>query len=79
MRSILAVLAFCLAMSFGVSGDVAEAQPAPLFKCKASSYRAVGWGWGPERDYAARRALYECAIRTPHDDACYIDWCVRVR
>jgi hypothetical protein len=43
--------------------------------CYASSRSAYGWGKSDSRSYAARRALAECAVRTPRHQACYVRYC----
>jgi len=53
-------------------------QHRPDFECKAQSPFAVGFGVSQYRDVAARIALSECAIRTPHEYVCRLSWC-RVR
>jgi len=42
--------------------------------CTARSPYASGWGQG-NLNYARRRALHECAIRTPRGYTCYITSC----
>jgi hypothetical protein len=42
--------------------------------CEARSAYATGWGSG-NINYARRRALNECAIRTPRGYTCYITGC----
>jgi hypothetical protein len=42
--------------------------------CTARSAYASGWGEG-NLNYARRRALRECAIRTPRGYTCYITSC----
>lgn len=42
--------------------------------CEAKSRYASGWGTGSLAG-ARRRALYECAIRTPRGYTCYITAC----
>jgi hypothetical protein len=42
--------------------------------CEARSAYASGWGSG-SLQYARRRALAECAIRTPRGYTCYITGC----
>jgi hypothetical protein len=47
---------------------------ASAWYCYASSPSAYGWGSG-SRSYAFRRALAECAVRTPRYQTCYVRYC----
>ncbi len=50
---------------------------ASAYTCRARSGTGA-WGWGSHPyslNYARRRALYECAIRTPRRYTCYITSC----
>lgn len=86
MKTLLTILAFLMISGYAITPGRATitvkpipVQTGPLYKCKASSYHAWGVGLGPSRIYAARRALVECANRTPYGDRCYVDWCRRIR
>jgi hypothetical protein len=43
--------------------------------CYASSPSAYGWGTSSSRRSAVRRALRECAVRTPRHQTCYLRYC----
>ena len=43
--------------------------------CEARSPVASGWGSAGSMNAARRRALQECAIRTPRGYTCYITGC----
>ena len=53
--------------------------PADAWYCRAtSSTGSWGWGYHPRSlAYAKRRALMECAVRTPRNRTCYIRFCRR--
>jgi hypothetical protein len=48
---------------------------ASAWYCYASSPSAYGWGQSDSRSYAQRRALAECAVRTPRYQTCRIRYC----
>jgi len=48
---------------------------ASAWVCRADSASAYGWGSHAYRGPAVRRALAECAIRTPRGQTCYLSWC----
>ncbi len=80
MKAIMVVLTFCIIMISGIAiSSTSIPMQSPMYKCKSSSYHAIGWGWGNTRTYAARRALIECSKRTPQGDTCYVDWCRRIK
>jgi hypothetical protein len=68
-----------------LAGIVVAACALALFPTEASAWvcraRSVtgSWGWGASSSLPAarRRALYECAIRTPRRYTCYITSCRR--
>jgi hypothetical protein len=70
VRKTVGVLAIAAAM-MALVGSAAGA-----WTCKATS-RTGSWGWGTSgyRNAAARRALYECAVRTPRGYTCYLRYC----
>jgi hypothetical protein len=43
--------------------------------CHASSPSAYGWGSNGYRSVAVRRALRECAARTPRYQTCRLQYC----
>jgi len=45
--------------------------------CVAGSPSATGWANSGSRNYAVRRALRECAARTPRYQTCYLRYCRR--
>jgi hypothetical protein len=48
---------------------------ASAWYCRADSPSAYGWATRYSLWAAKRRALYECAIRTPRYQTCYITSC----
>jgi len=48
---------------------------AAAWYCRADSPSAYGWGRHLYRHRAVRIALYQCSIRTPRYETCYISWC----
>ncbi len=68
MRSILASLIIAAAAMTFLSSE------ASAWYCRADSPSAYGWGTGGY-NYARRRALAECAVRTPRYQTCYITSC----
>jgi hypothetical protein len=48
---------------------------ASAWVCRADSASAYGWGSNYYRGRAVSRALYECSIRTPRGQTCYLSWC----
>lgn len=61
-------LAFALLVAASVSNAYA-------WVCTAQSPSAVGQGISPFLNVAQERAMYECMIRTPGWQACYIVSC----
>jgi hypothetical protein len=43
--------------------------------CRAESRNSYGWGTNYNLQAARRRALWECARRTPRRQTCYIAYC----
>ncbi len=72
MKKYLAVAAVAAA-AFGAF-SFATPSTAEAAYCTARSPYASGWGSG-HLNYARRRALAECAIRTPRGYTCYITSC----
>jgi hypothetical protein len=85
MRILLIILAlFALTSCAVVPGRAtirvkAAPAPSPVYKCRAFSPYAVGYGWGITSGVAARRAMAECVMRTPHYALCRLHWCNRIR
>jgi hypothetical protein len=48
---------------------------ASAWYCRADSPSAYGWGSSSSRRVAVRRALAECAVRTPRYQTCRISYC----
>ena len=48
---------------------------ASAWYCRAESPSAYGWGSSGSQGVARRRALAECAVRTPRYQTCYIIYC----
>ena len=65
-----------LTFAAAVMGFVGSAQ-AHAWYCTASSPSASGWATSDSRSWAVRRALRECAVRTPRYQTCYIRYCHR--
>ncbi len=58
------------------AGIAAFSSSAFAYKCRATSPSAWGQGWHTHSlGYAQRRALSECAMRTPRNQVCRIVWC----
>lgn len=58
------------------SAMIALSSSAFAYKCQANSPSAWGQGWhNYSLSYARKRALSECAIRTPRGQYCRISWC----
>lgn len=72
MKKYLAIAAAVVAV-WSMLSFVAPS-PAEAAYCQARSRYATGWGSGTLTN-ARRRALYECAIRTPRGYTCYITRC----
>lgn len=72
MKKYLAAAAIAFA-AFAGSSFVTPSTAEAAY-CTAASPYATGWGQG-SLNYARRRALYECAIRTPRGYTCYITSC----
>ncbi len=72
MKKILAVAAVAAA-TFTAASFVSPSSAEAAY-CEARSAYASGWGSG-NINYARRRALQECAIRTPRGYTCYITGC----
>ena len=69
MRSVLAAMTFAIGLLALMSSE------ASAWYCRAESPSASGWGSDYSRRAASRRALAECAIRTPRRQTCYIVYC----
>lgn len=72
MKKLLAIAAVATAGFAGSSFVTPSSAEAAV--CTARSAYASGWGSG-SLNYARRRALHECAIRTPRGYTCYITSC----
>lgn len=72
MNRYLAIAAIAVA-GFAASSFVTP-DAAHAAYCEARSPYATGWGSG-SLNYARRRALAECAVRTPRGYTCYITGC----
>ena len=67
------VIAAVGAAAFTIASFVSPTKAEAAY-CEARSPYASGWGSG-HINYARRRALQECAIRTPRGYTCYITHC----
>ena len=83
MKTIIAAAA-ALAMATVVVADAPNAEASAAaqvavtvvgYYCTAHSNSAWGAWAHPNRNSAQRRALAECAIRTPSNDTCYVTGC----
>lgn len=54
---------------------VVDASIAYAWQCRAESRNSYGWGRNSDLNSAKRRALWECARRTPRRQTCYIINC----
>jgi len=72
MKKYLAVAAIAAA-AFSTFSFVTPSTAHAAY-CEARSPYASGWGSG-HINYARRRALQECAVRTPRGYTCYITHC----
>lgn len=72
MKKYLAIAAVA-ATAFTAVSFVAPSSAEAAY-CEARSRYASGWGSG-HISYARRRALQECAARTPRGYTCYITGC----
>lgn len=74
MKKITSILT---SLSLAMIGFVAPAVPAaamqtPIAYCEAKSPAATGWATRYNMNEACRAALYECAVRTPNTQTCYV-------
>ncbi len=70
MRNTFATLVIAAAAIAFLSSE------ASAWYCTAASPSATGWGrHNYSLGYARRRALAECAVRTPRYQTCYITGC----
>jgi hypothetical protein len=60
-----------------VAAGITAALPSQAFACYCEARSAYSWGWGRYSSCAAakRRALNECAARTPRGYWCYVTYC----
>lgn len=72
MKKYLAIAAIAAA-AFSATSIVSPTTAEAAY-CTARSPYASGWGQG-NPNYARRRALAECAARTPRGYTCYITSC----
>lgn len=73
MKKLLAVAA--IAAATFTTGSFVSPSTAEAAYCEARSRFASGWGSSGSINRARRRALYECARRTPRGYTCYITHC----
>lgn len=67
----LGSLAIVAAGFLALSSEPAKAQSV-TYTCEAASPYATGYWTAQDGNYACRRAVYECAIRTPVGFTCYV-------
>jgi hypothetical protein len=59
-----------------ISASVVTALPSEAYACYCEARSAYAWAWGSGScSYAKRRALAECAKRTPRGYWCYVTFC----
>ena len=63
------------AMTFAIGMLALTSTEASAWFCSADSSSAYGWGRSYSQGEARRRALWECARRTPRYQTCYISYC----
>ena len=70
MKSLIAASAITALLMF------AGASQASAWYCQANGTTgATGWGTSGNLSVAQRRALAECAVRTPRGHMCYLQFC----
>jgi hypothetical protein len=70
MKSLIAATVMTAALTF------AGASQASAWYCQASGTTgATGWGTSSSLGVAQRRALAECAVRTPRGHMCFLHFC----
>ncbi|MDX2201651.1 MAG: hypothetical protein NW223_02800 [Hyphomicrobiaceae bacterium] len=63
-------------LALAAAGLALTSAGASAYQCRATSPAAWGQGWHTHSlGYAQRRALGECAARTPYHQVCRIVWC----
>ena len=70
MKSLIAASVMTAVLTF------AGASQASAWYCQAAGTTgASGWGTSSSLSAAQRRALAECAVRTPRGHMCYLQFC----
>lgn len=70
MKSLIATSAIAVLLMF------TGASQASAWYCQAhGTTGASGWGTNSNLSVAQRRALAECAVRTPRGQMCYLQFC----
>jgi hypothetical protein len=64
-----------LMLAAGMFAVILMPTQASAWYCRADSPSAYGWGEDYSRRAAIRRALAECAVRTPRRQTCRISYC----
>jgi hypothetical protein len=64
-----------VALLFAGTMIAIDTSDANAWYCRAESQNSYGWGTNYNQAAARRRALYECARRTPRRQTCYIVYC----
>jgi hypothetical protein len=74
MKKITSILASLSLACIGVAAPAvpAAAMQAPVAYCEAKSPSATGWATRYNMNEACNVALYECAVRTPSTQTCYV-------
>ena len=73
MKKLLALTV--LGVLVGGATLVGAPTEANAWYCRAESPSAYGWARNDSLSAARRRALRECAVRTPRYQTCYIRYC----
>jgi hypothetical protein len=63
--------------SVAILAGVVAAMPSQAYACYCEARSSYAWGWGRSSacSVARKRALAECAVRTPRGAWCYITFC----
>lgn len=77
MNKIIAgIAAAALTITAGAAAILIPSAPAQaqtvVWTCTANSPSASGWGTGYSLDSACQTAMYQCSIRTPTYQTCYV-------
>lgn len=74
--SLAAISAPAVAAAPGFGGRLEPVRYVRVYTCTARSPSAYGYWHSNSLSLSKRRALQECAIRTPRNQRCYITVCI---